>query len=378
VRHPERDRPARARLVAEVCGPVDGASAERLTALIRSLAGAGPRTRGILEEAGYGSVGVPDTPAGELAPGCSVLVCTRNRPALLERFLDSLALQSPTADALIIVDASADAASRIVLERHPRRDALARRIRYLRVDGSLAGVTRQRNLGLGLVATELVAVLDDDIVLLPGCLAALATVHRKDPQLAGVGAYIENEQDPPSLMWWLRRALGIVPTLAPGRYFGSGISTPWRFAAPPNEPVEGDWLPGGAVMWRTGLARASGFADELDGYGVGNDLEFSLRIGRRGRQVVTGEARLLHLQQPGGRPDPERLGYESLRNWWYIHAVGGGDRLGSRLWFGYAVVMETALQSLNLLRPAHARDTWRYLRGASRFLRERAAAAGPA
>ena len=123
-------------------------------------------------------------------------------------------------------------------------------------------------------------------------------------------------------------------------------------------------------MWRTEIARANGFAEDLDGYGVGNDLEFSLRIGRRGRQAVAGDARLLHLQQPGGRPDSERLGYESLRNWWYIHSVGSGDGLGARCWFAYAVVIETALQSASLLRPTRARETWRYLRGASRFVRE--------
>lgn len=39
VLHPERDRSSRARLVADLCGPVDGASADRIAALIRSLAG---------------------------------------------------------------------------------------------------------------------------------------------------------------------------------------------------------------------------------------------------------------------------------------------------------------------------------------------------
>lgn len=334
-------------------------------------AGPEPQVRGVLDQSEFGVCVHPDGRAGvSFEQGCSVLVCTRHRPGLLERFLDSLALQSATPDSLIIVDASGDQLSRRVLERHARRDALARCIRYVRVDASLTGVTRQRNLGLRLVTTDLVAVFDDDIVLQPGCLAAMAQAHRDDPGLAGVGAFIENEQEQPSLIWRLRRLLLVVPTLAPGRYFGSGVSTPWRFAAAPATPVEGDWLPGGAVMWRTESARANGFAEDLDGYGVGNDLEFSLRIGRRGRQAVVGGARLLHLQQAGGRPDSERLGYESLRNWWYIHSVGSGDGLGPRCWFVYAVLVETALQSISLLRPARARETWRYLRGASRFVRE--------
>lgn len=335
-----------------------------------------PRIRGVLEQAEFGSSTHPDERAGQLEHGCSVLVCTRHRPALLERFLDSLALQSPAPHSLIIVDASGDQLSRDVLERHPRRQALARFVLYVRVDASLTGLTRQCNLGLRLVTTDLVAVFDDDIVLQPGCLAAMEQAHRGDPGLVGVGAFIENEQDPPSLMWRLRRALFVVPTLAPGRYFDSGVSTPWRFATAPAALVEGDWLPGGAAMWRTEAARANGFAEDLDGYGAGNDLEFSLRIKGQGRQAVSSGARLLHLQQPGGRPDGERLGYESLRNWWYIHSVGSGGRLSARCWFAYAVLVETALQSVSLLRPARARETWRYLRGASRFVREQWRAPG--
>ena len=184
-----------------------------------------PQIRGVLEQAEFGSSAHPDGCA-KLEYGCSVLVCTRDRPALLERFLGSLALQSPTPYSLIIVDASGDQRSREVLERHPRRDELAGWVRYLRVDASLTGVTRQRNLGLRLTTTDLVAVFDDDIVLEPGCIAAMEQAHRADPGLAGVGAFIANEQDPPSLMWRLRRLLLIVPTLAPGRYFDSGVSTP--------------------------------------------------------------------------------------------------------------------------------------------------------
>jgi GT2 family glycosyltransferase len=329
-----------------------------------------PGIPGVIEHAAFGESGASPAPPGGLRPGCTVVVCTRHRPTLLARFLDSLAEQSPHPEKLVIVDSSVDARSSEALERHPRRSELARRIDYRRVDPSLTGVTRQRNLGLSLVETDLVAFFDDDIVLRPGCLAALERTHRAAPALVGVGAHIENEPATPSAVWRLRRLLWIVPTLAPGRYFGSGVSTPWGFGGAFSGLVEGDWLPGGAVMWKTAAARATGFTDGLDGYGMGNDLEFSLRISRLGRQVMDGDARLLHLQEGGGRPDPRRLGYEGLRNRRHIHRIGGGDRLPLKLWFAYAVLLETGLQALNLLRPGRTRDTWQYLRGVGRFLRE--------
>ena len=331
-----------------------------------------PRARGILDHVEFGNGRRQHAlqPGVTVGSGCAVVVCTRHRPGLLSRFLNSLAEQAPRAAQLVIVDSSVDLRSRTMLEGHPRLGELADRIDYYRVDGSLTGVTRQRNLGLSRVEADLAAFFDDDIVLLPGCLAALEHAHRAGPDLVGVGAHIENEPATPSAIWRLRRLLFVVPSLAPGRYFGSGVSTPWGFAGATDDLVEGDWLAGGAVMWKTAAARATGFTDGLDGYGMGNDLEFSLRIARLGRQALAGDARLLHLREDGGRPDPRRLGYEGLRNRLHIHRVGGGDRIPQKLWFAYAVLVETALQALNLLRPGRSRDTWQYLRGVGRFLRE--------
>ena len=328
-----------------------------------------PQIRGVLEQAEFGSSAHPDGCA-KLECGCSVLVCTRDRPALLERFLGSLALQSPTPHSLIIVDASGDQRSREVLERHPRRDELAGWVRYLRVDASLTGVTRQRNLGLRLTTTDLVAVFDDDIMLEPGCIAALEQAHRADPGLAGVGAFIANEQDPPSLIWRLRRLLsscrrwlraatstrasrprGASPRRRRRRFRVTG-SLAVQSCGEPRSPGPMDSR---KISTATASATISNSACELDGAGA--------------RPSPATPACCI-CSSPGGRPDSERLGYESLRNWWYIHSVGSGDGLGARCWFAYAVVVETALQSVSLLRPTRAREAWRYLRGASRFVRE--------
>jgi GT2 family glycosyltransferase len=331
-----------------------------------------PQVDGIVARAHYGACegacGDPDRPA---LAGVAVVVCTRNRPELLRGFLDSLALQHPMPGQLVIVDSSNDDLSAHVLERHPDRDQLAHCITYLRVDQRLAGLTRQRSVGLAEVRTDLLASFDDDIVLRPGCLAALERPMRDQPELAGVGGSIDNCDARLSLRWRLRRLLLVVPSLAPGRYFRSGVSTPWRYMGPAPALVPGDWLPGGAVIWRTAAVRAVGYAEPFDGYGAGEDLEFSLRMARLGPLVVSREARLLHLQSGSGRPDPRRLGYELLRNRIYIRDVTTSWRGGNRPWFVYAMVVESLFESLDLFRPSLTRRTTSYLLGVFDCVRER-------
>lgn len=327
---------------------------------------------GVIAQSHYGVCDTATHGASERMPlaGCSVVICTRNRPALLRRFLDSLALQQPAPRQLTIVDASTDDRSEQLLDGHPARDRLAGCVRYCRVDRSGAGLTRQRTLALMMVATDTFASFDDDIVLRPGCLEAMERALRSHPGLVGVGACIDNSPSRVSLGWRLRRLLFVVPTLQSGRYFASGVSTLWWYMSPANELVEGDWLPGGASMWRTGPAKAIGYATQFDGYGSGEDLEFSLRMARFGRLAVSREARLLHLQEGDDRPDPRRMGFEMLRNRLHIRRVAAGERGGNRLWFLYGMAMEALIEALNLVRPSRTRQTIGYLRGIADCLRQ--------
>jgi GT2 family glycosyltransferase len=310
----------------------------------------------------------PNRPA---LTGVAVVVCTRNRPELLQGFLDSLALQRPMPEQLVIADSSTNDQSQQVLERHPARDRLARCVTYIRVGQALAGLTRQRRVALAAVRSDLLASFDDDIVLREGCLAALERPMRDHQELAGVGASIDNCAARLSLRWRLRRLLFVVPSLAPGRYFRSGVSTPWRYMEPAQALVAGDWLPGGAVIWRTAPVRALGYAEPLDGYGAGEDLEFSLRMAQHGPLALSREARLLHLQSGEGRPDPRRLGYELLRNRIYIRDVTARWQGSNRPWFVYAMIVETLIESLDLFRPALTRRTAAYLLGVFDCVRER-------
>lgn len=316
-----------------------------------------------------------------LTPGCSVVVCTHRRPEAVRRLVDSLEGQLPPAQ-LLVVDASPDDRTERMLLAHPRLARLAGVTDYLRVDGPLRGLTPQRNLALGYVTAELVAFFDDDVVLLPRALSALVDALEcrgmRGERLGGVGAVLDNELAPPNALWRVRRALGIVPSLRPGAYTASGMSVPWRFlplvagvpAPSPDALVEGDWLPGGAMAWRTAEARAVGFCEQLAGYASGEDLEFSLRMRAHGPLAVTTDARVLHLPAAGGRPNQSEMGYQGARNLFHIHQSCRPD---SRRWhtayFIYAFVADTLVRLLALVRPGAVSARWEFVRGRLRFFR---------
>ena len=311
--------------------------------------------------------GVRPAWGGAPSPGVAVVICTYARPASLARCVASLKRQTRRADTLLVVDASRDDMSEKALASDPDLGSAAGRVGYLRVGDRQRGLTRQRNVALGRVTDDLVAFFDDDIVLSPRCLEEMESVHRSTAGAVGVGAMIEGQPETPDALWRIRRALGIVSSLTPGRYCRSGMSVPWSFLRQDAGVAEGDWLPGGAVMWRTEEARAVGFNEDFAGYGQGEDLDFSLRIARRGKLLMACAARLQHLHEEAGRPDPYRVGYMAISNRYEIHRRGLRDRTAKDiLWFAYAWSVDSLLLLRHAVVPGRASGVLRQLAGRTR------------
>ncbi len=307
---------------------------------------------------------IADFAPAPLAPGITVAICTLRRPENVGRILRSLGVQTRRADEIVVVDASPDARTESVVREAAGLPGAGRLV-YMRVTRSRVGLTRQRNGALALAGRDLIVFFDDDVVLDARCLEELERVHRKEPGTAGVGAMLEEPVRPrPPAIWRLRRLLRIVSDLAPGRYHRSGMSTPWSFAARSGGVVAGDWLPGFAMMWRTGLARELGFYEAFAGYGQAEDLEFSLRASRHGRLLMACDARVRDEHALPGRPDAFRLGYMAVHNRYVVHrrCLSGRTRRDAA-WFAYAWMMDTVLLARHFAFPSRWSSTARQIGG---------------
>jgi GT2 family glycosyltransferase len=288
-----------------------------------------------------------------LLPGCAVAICTYKRARSLKRFLESLAKQERRPDQLIIVDASPDTETEEMVASESWVGGLAPCFQYFRVAEPLRGLTRQRNFALRQVSADLLAFFDDDLVLEPRCLEALERAHRSSTEpIAGVGA-LENVDLVANIrLWRLRRLLRMVPSLEPGRYYRSGITTPWAFLQSRQGLFEGEWLPGGATMWRTSVVRELKFKEEFRGYAQSEDVEFSLRAARFGKLLLAAHAQYRDDHAPAGRPDAYQLGYMAIRNRYLIHRDAFPHRdFRDVLWFVYAWTLDTLLFARFLRSP---------------------------
>ncbi len=305
--------------------------------------------------------------AGRLERALAVVICTYARPASLVRCVASLKRQTRRADTLLVVDASRDDLSEKALASDPDLGSAAGRVGYLRVGDRQRGLTRQRNVALGRITDDLVAFFDDDIVLRPGASRRWSSSTGPPQAAVGVGAVIEGQPETRTRSGGSAGRSGSSRRSRPAATAAPGCPIPWSFLRQDEGVAEGDWLPGGAVMWRTEDARAVGFNEDFAGYGQGEDLDFSLRVARRGRLLMACAARLEHLHEEAGRPDPYRVGYMAISNRYEIHRRGLADRTAKDiLWFAYAWSVDSLLLLRHAVVPGRASGVLRQLAGRTR------------
>jgi GT2 family glycosyltransferase len=111
-----------------------------------------------------------------MTPTVTAAVCTRARPAMLRRALDSLsALTPPAAELIVVENAPTGDATREVVAASPG-------VRY--VAEPVAGLDFARNRALREAQSDVVAFLDDDATADAGWAGALAARFAADPRLA--------------------------------------------------------------------------------------------------------------------------------------------------------------------------------------------------
>lgn len=188
----------------------------------------------------------------------SVIVCTRNRAAFLEKCLESLLLQTLPAEQyeIIVVDNGSTDNTKEVLSKFAG-------VPFLRViDEPIAGLSRARNRGLQEAQALYVGYIDDDAVAGENWLkAALDVFMTSDPQPDWVGG-------PVTLEW----------EVAKPDWINEELSVPlgWvHWGDSPRTLTTAEWLIGANSCFRKKSLEECGGFDQ--------------RLGRQGACLLSGE-----------------------------------------------------------------------------------------
>ncbi len=195
------------------------------------------------------------------------------------------------------------------------------------IDGPRRGAAAAVNAGLRLARFDLVAQIDQDVIIRPGWFDVLVHALR-DPQVAAAQGWYITDPEAPAL----------------ARVMGMDLEQ--RYARIARGAT--DHVCTGNVLWRLDALRHVGLLDESLGYGYDNDLSYRLTAAGY-RLVICRQAESLHRWRAGiGSYLVQQygFGYGRLDLVSKHRARAGGDAVSPALMMAHPAVMTAALALL--------------------------------
>ena len=259
------------------------------------------------------------------------------RPRSVVKLLQSVVHQTIIPDEILVIDGS----SNRLTEQAIFDEKLDFSIQYFLVEESHRGLTRQRNFGINKVSDgfELVAFLDDDLVLEPNYFEQIIQTFHQYPQAIGVGGIdlkdniytpvvpgkiyasfqyymLDGWVKKEPLRYKARKLFGLMTDLQPDLIpdFSHG-----RSGFPPNGKVyEVEHFMGGIATYKKSLFKNLTFSQYFEGYGLYEDFDFCVRALTFGKLYVNTRSQVWHYHETDGRPNKYRYGKMVVRNGWYV------------------------------------------------------------
>ena len=255
----------------------------------------------------------------------SVVIATLGRPDILKRTIDNVALCDPAPDEIIVVDGDEGRSSEAVTtEDRPFP------VHYLT---SPPGLPRQRNAGMDTALGDVVVFIDDDVEIPAATFSVLSRVYSDPSVLAATARIVEPATDrigkkhSPA-----RRAL-------PGGGEEGGFTRfgyPHRLVDLETERDIG-FMHGSFMSVRRDTARAVRFDENLPGYALAEDEDFSYRVSRRGRIRFVPELHVIHAKEGHSTRDARAFGRALVINRAYLFRKNFRRTLLARVQFAMLI-----------------------------------------
>ena len=226
----------------------------------------------------------------------SIIICTKNRLGDLIMCINSLRQQTIVPYEIIIVDVSTDN----LIEKFIS-ESLFFNFVYLRQ--KYGYLTHARNIGIRKATGDIILFLDDDVILHQDYLENIIETFKNDKKkrIGGVQGVITNRKELP-LFFRLIDYLFLLDSPIKGVILVSG------YHAFPNTNIDKifptSWLSGTNMAFRKEIFNNFCFNESLScsydstGYRfVGEDKEFSYRVGQKYLLVINPYAKIMHINR---------------------------------------------------------------------------------
>ena len=245
-----------------------------------------------------------------------VVICTYNRPDLIIQCLESWQKSNRLPNQFIVVDATHNAGEyrQKLLSKFPKLFSDSRSL-YLTTD--TPGLTKQRNLGLKHIETDIVCFADDDAFVTPDYSTKILEVFELDrqKQVGGVCGVATGHFDRPSRKYFriarntVRNQFGWVAQRirVPKRLTKVYEPFPAQLRNLPLIHVNRLW--GANMNFRTNLVKDLGFDRDFQRYGLFEDVDLSVRVGQTHQLIRRIDAEVVHDSSLGQTTRPNEAKY---------------------------------------------------------------------
>ncbi len=253
----------------------------------------------------------------------AVVVATKDRPLEIVRLVDNLRMQIRQPERVIIVAAGQAAPSPTLASGCPFQLDI--------VDHHPPSAAAQRNHGIALAAEDcdLIALIDDDIVLEADAFERVERFYCSASAVGVLGVGLNLIDANQATRWRRLKCNPLIDRLGlyPSRPGGVALSGWQGIMGTVCVDTDVDWLSTQAAVWRAEiLGDLGGFDERLTSYSYLEDLELSWRARQRGRLLVLASARYAHRACQIGKIDAFAFGRTEVRNRLYFVAKHGFSR----------------------------------------------------
>lgn len=222
-----------------------------------------------------------------------VAIATAGRPQTIGRIVSLLPAQTRPADGVVVIATCDKDVEGLAAGRSGETVLHVRK-----------GLCRQRNAALDFLKgkSDIVVFIDDDFMPAPDFLEQVERLMREDASLVGLTGHLIADG---------AHGAEISPADALAR-----LAVQHRQPGAQTEATA--WLYGCNMAIRLIAANDLRFDEKLPLYGWQEDVDFSARLGRRGRMLRSADLSGIHLGTRSGRVSGRRFGYAQVANILYL------------------------------------------------------------